>query len=245
MPAAESTRFHVDLLHPGRVSRSWQDWVTGSRGGRRLALVTLAGALVLLAILFAGVLPASRRLGDDLAAVPGLTQRPGRPRYRPAPAPIEPAVPLPGGPPSGALGRRPDDPEPADPPGAQAAARRGGADGPAGRREPARRRGSGAAAAAGRAEETLRIEALTPARPGGPPLVDVAQFMAGLMRDPAVSRRFALKSWEIKPSAVATAAGDPRPRDQHPVDRARSVTRPRAPRRVGRGGPRLSRAPGL
>ena len=32
--------------------------------------------------------------------------------------------------------------------------------------------------------------------------------MAGLMRDPAVSRRFALKSWEIKPAAVATAAGD-------------------------------------
>ena len=58
-------------------------------------------------------------------------------------------------------------------------------------------------------EETLRIEALTPARPGGPPLVDVAQFMAGLMREPAVSRRYALKSWEIKPSALATAPGDP------------------------------------
>src|SRR4030095_12322827 len=37
-------------------------------------LVTLAGALVLLAILFAGVLPASRRLGGDLAAVPALTR---------------------------------------------------------------------------------------------------------------------------------------------------------------------------
>ena len=67
---------------------------------------------------------------------------------------------------------------------------------------------SQAAAAAARAEETLRIEALTPARPGSPPLVDVAQFMAGLMRDPAVNRRFALKSWEIKPSAVATASGE-------------------------------------
>jgi hypothetical protein len=66
----------------------------------------------------------------------------------------------------------------------------------------------GTPAAAPRAEETLRIEALTPARPGGPPLVDVAQFMAGLMRDPAVSRRFALKSWEIKPSAIATPGGD-------------------------------------
>ena len=49
--------------------------------------------------------------------------------------------------------------------------------------------------------------------------------MAGLMRDPAVSRRFALKSWEIKPSAVATAGRRPAPRDQHRVDRAGSVTR--------------------
>jgi hypothetical protein len=66
----------------------------------------------------------------------------------------------------------------------------------------------GGAASAPRAEETLRIEALTSLRPGSPPLVDVAQFMAGLMRDPAVSRRFVLKSWEIKPSAVASASGD-------------------------------------
>jgi hypothetical protein len=28
------------------------------------------------------------------------------------------------------------------------------------------------------------------------------------MRDPAVNRRFTLKSWEIKPSTVATASGE-------------------------------------
>jgi hypothetical protein len=202
MPAAESTRFHVDLLHPGRVSRSWQDWVTGSRGGRRLALFTLAGALVLLAILFAGVLPASRRLGGDLAAVPGLTRdlaardtdlgllrsnlqslsQEARRQVRWADVLTT-------------LSQQ-------TPPGLKLQLVE------VGRMVPPAGATQGAAAAAGRAEETLRIEAITPARPGGPPLIDVAQFLAGLMRDPAVSRRFALKSWEIKPSAIATAGGD-------------------------------------
>ena len=39
-------------------------------------------------------------------------------------------------------------------------------------------------------------------RPGNPPLLDVARFMAGLMRDPAVNRRFQLKSWELKPGGA-------------------------------------------
>ena len=207
MRAAESTRFHVDLLHPGRVPRSWQDWVTGSRGGRRLALGMLAGALVLLAILFAGVLPASRRLGGDLAAVPGLTRdlaardtdlrllrsnlqslsQEARHQVRWADVLTTLSQQTPAG-----LKLQLVDVGRTVPPS--------GASPPAGAPQ--------GTAAAGRAEETLRIEALTLARPGGPPLVDVAQFMAGLMRDPAVSRRFALKSWEIKPSAIATAAGD-------------------------------------
>jgi hypothetical protein len=205
MRAAESARFHVDLLHPGRVSRSWQDWITGSRGARHLALVTLAAALLLLAIFFAGVLPASRRLGNDLAAVPGLTRdlaardtdlrlirsnlqslsQEARRQVRWADVLTT-------------LSQQ-------TPPGLKLQLVQVGRMAPsAGASPPA-----GPAAAAGRAEETLRIEALTPARPGGPALVDVAHFMAGLMRDPAVSRRFALKSWEIKPAAVATAAGDP------------------------------------
>src|SRR5262245_30455033 len=54
-----------------------------------------------------------------------------------------------------------------------------------------------------RAENVLRIEAVTPLRPGSPPLLEAAQFMAGIMRDPAVNKRFQLKSWEIKPSPPA------------------------------------------
>ena len=209
MRAAESTRFHVDLLHPGRVSRSWQDWVTGSRGGRRLVLGTLAGALVLLAILFAGVLPASRRLGGDLAAVPGLTRdlaardtdlrllrsslqslsQEARRQVRWADVLTT-------------LSQQ-------TPPGLKLQVVEMGRMAPPGGASPPAGATQGAAAPPPpRAEEILRIEALTLARPGGTPLVDVAQFMAGLMRDPAVSRRFALKSWEIKPSASPTAGGD-------------------------------------
>lgn len=208
MREAASTRFHVDLLHPGRVARSWQDWVTGSRGGWRLALVTLAGALVLLAILFAGVVPASRRLAVDLAAVPGLTSdlaardtdlrllrsslqslsQEARRQVRWADVLTT-------------LSQQ-------TPPGLKLQLVEVGRMVPPAGASPPAGATQGTAAAAPRAEETLRIEALTPGRPGGPPLVDVAQFMAGLMRDPAVSRRFVLKSWEIKPSAVATAAGD-------------------------------------
>ena len=55
----------------------------------------------------------------------------------------------------------------------------------------------------------LRIEALTPLRPGPPPLLEIAQFMGGLLKDPSVSRRYQLKSWEIKqPSGGPAAVGE-------------------------------------
>jgi hypothetical protein len=55
----------------------------------------------------------------------------------------------------------------------------------------------------------LRIEALTPLRPGPPPLLEIAQFMGGLLKDPSVSGRFQLKSWEIKqPGGGGAAAGE-------------------------------------
>ncbi len=55
----------------------------------------------------------------------------------------------------------------------------------------------------------LRIEALTPLRPGPPPLLEIAQFMGGLLKDPSVARRFQLKSWEIKqPGGGGAAAGE-------------------------------------
>jgi hypothetical protein len=59
-------------------------------------------------------------------------------------------------------------------------------------------------ATAPRPEGVLQIEAQTPLRPGGPPLVETARFMGGIMRDAAVNKRFTLRSWEIKPPASTT-----------------------------------------
>ena len=46
-------------------------------------------------------------------------------------------------------------------------------------------------------------------RPGPPPLLEIAQFMGGLLKDPSVSRRYQLKSWEIKqPGGGGAAVGE-------------------------------------
>jgi hypothetical protein len=66
----------------------------------------------------------------------------------------------------------------------------------------------GAPAPATKAEGLLRIESVTPVRAGSPPLLETAQFMAGLMRDPAVNKRFELKRWEIKPPGAGAPSTD-------------------------------------
>ena len=74
-----STRFRVDLLHPGGdlrqmgwVAQSWAEWFTSPDAPRRLALFSLSCAAVLVVILVAVILPPYWRLSSDLNAVPGL-----------------------------------------------------------------------------------------------------------------------------------------------------------------------------
>ena len=43
-----SARFTLDLLHPGHVADSWQDWFIGPQGGRRLVIA--AGIALALAV---------------------------------------------------------------------------------------------------------------------------------------------------------------------------------------------------
>jgi hypothetical protein len=86
--------------------------------------------------------------------------------------------------------------------GGPAAVAGGGAPGQPGQPQP-----QGQAGGAGAGE--LRIEALTPLRPGPPPLLEIAQFMGGLLKDPAVAARYQLRSWEIKqPGGGGAAAGE-------------------------------------
>lgn len=196
-----SARFEIDLLHPGGVARMWQEWFVGPRGSRRLALFAAGGLATLLLVLVVGILPASRRLSGDLHAVSGLRRtlaardadlgllrsnlqaltKEAQRQVRWADVLTTLAAEIP---PTlrielvEALHVAP--PGPGQPPGAAA-----------------------------RFEETLlRIEAITPLRPGSPPLLDVARFIAALMRDPAVHRRLQLRSWEIKPSALATPSDE-------------------------------------
>ncbi len=196
-----TTRFHVDLLHPGGVAETWQEWFTGPRGGRRLALLALCAVVLLLAVLAVGVVPAQRRLTSDLNAMPalrrdlasrgsdlgllrsnlqGLSKEARRQvRWsdllamfsRDTPPDLRLQI--------VEMARVASPPPPGQPAGTP-----------------------------GKSEETLRIEALTPLRPGSAPLSDVGRFMAALMRDPEVAKRFELKSWDVKPSPTVTPAGE-------------------------------------
>jgi len=190
-----SGRFAIDLLRPGRVAQTWEEWFTGAAGRRRVVLFALAGVGVLLLILVGGILPTYWRLSDDLSALPNLRRDLGateadlnvlrtnlqaltqeaRRQVRWAellnafsqqtPATLK-LVKL------EAVRVVPPPPAPGQPP--QVA----------------------------RPEGTLRIDAVTPLVAGAPPLLEIAQFMAGLMRDPSVNKRFTLTNWEIKPGAA-------------------------------------------
>ena len=195
-----STRFHVDLLHPGGAAESWQEWFVGPKGVRRLALVSLGGVVALLIVLVTGILPTYWRLKSDLKAVPdlkrdlaardsdlgllrsnlqGLGDEARRQvRWADLMTTFSQQAPP-------TLKLQLVEAVRVAPPAA-----------------PGQQPGTSA-----RAEGTLRIDAVTPLRPGSPALLDVAKFMAGLMRDPVVNKRFQLRSWEIKPGAAAPTGG--------------------------------------
>jgi hypothetical protein len=189
-----SARFALDLLHPGQVAASWQDWFVGPQGARRLLVVggTCAGVILLVVITL--VLPPTFRLSRDQGAIPklraDLATRDGnlsllrqdlqalgveakrQVRWadvlnafrRQTPPTIKLQKVEAGLPPA----------PPAPPPGQAPAP----------------------SAATGGGE--LKIESVTPLRAGPPPLLEIASFMGGLLKDPAIDRRYRLKSWELK-----------------------------------------------
>ena len=189
-----TTLFAIDLLHPGAIARSPTDWFLSLQGPQRLKFFALGAVGALVVVLLGGVLPAHWRLSGDLQKTERLKKE-GTTTARDLRvlkadlwalnAEARRQVPwseflttlskqLP---PTLKLQRvelLKSSPARADQPP------------------------QGATQAA---KGLFEIEAVTPIRPGGPPLLDIARFMAGLMRDPAVNRRFQLKSWEIKPSS--------------------------------------------
>jgi hypothetical protein len=192
------TRFHVDLLHPGSVTASWGEWFTGPKGVRHAALVGLGCVGVLVLVLATLILPTYWRLSSDLNEVPrlqrdltlrdsdlGVLRSNLRALADEAQRQVRWAEVL------TAIGQQ-----------IPATVKLQVVEGV--RTVPPMAAGQPAGAAA-RPESTLRIDAVTPLRPGSPALLEVAQFMAGLMRDPAVNKRFRLKSWEVKPPTSGDA----------------------------------------
>ena len=191
-----SARFHVDLLHPGAVAEGRLDWFVGPQGLRRLVVVTVGGAAVLLLVAAGLILYPYWGLSTDSSAMPQmrrdlaareadlgllranlqvLTQEADR-QLRWA----ELLTALSEQTPSGLKLQHVEGGRGTVPPVSGQTV-------------------SGQPPKDLKVEATLRIDAVTPQRPGGVPLVEVAQFMASLMRDPVVNKRFQLKSWEIKP----------------------------------------------
>ena len=195
------TRFNVDLLHPGWGVHNWYDWFVDPRAPRRLAVFTLGCVAVLVIVLAGVILPARLRLSATVNALPGLrrdlearqndltvlranlgglTQEAKRQvRWADVLTALSQQIPA-------ALKLEVVDATRAALPGAPH---------PPGGPPPAR-------------ESVLRISSVTPLRPGSQPLADVAQFIAGLMREPTVNERFQVGSWEIKPGPAPAQGGE-------------------------------------
>jgi hypothetical protein len=203
-----SGRFSVDLLHPGHVADTWQDWFIGPQGRRRLIIAVGFSAGVLLLVVIALILPTRLRLSQDVGAIPklraDLATRDGdlsdlRLGIQALSVEAKRQVRW-----SEVLNAfRQQIPSTLKLQKVEAGGAGAAAPGPPGQGQP---QGS-PAGAAGAGE--LRIEALTPLRPGPPPLLEIAQFMGGLLKDPSVSKRYQLKSWEIKqPGGGGAAVGE-------------------------------------
>jgi hypothetical protein len=198
-----SARFTLDLLHPGHVADTWQDWFIGPQGGRRLVLAAGVCAGVILLVVIVLVLPPTFRLSTDQGAIPrlraDLATRDGNlnllrqdlqalgveakrqvrwadvlSAFRHQTPPTIKLQKV-----EVALAPAP----PAPPPGQTQA--------------------QGILASGGE----LKIEAVTPLRPGPPPLLEIATFMGGLLKDPAIAKRYRLKSWELKQPGGGGGAG--------------------------------------
>ena len=199
-----SGRFSVDLLHPGHVADTWQDWFIGPQGRRRLIIAAGFSAGVLLLVVIALILPTRLRLSQDVGAIPklraDLATRDGdltvlRQDLQALSVEAKRQVRW-----AEVLNAfRQQIPSTLKLQKVEASGAAAAAPGPPGQGQP---RGGGAGAG------ELRIEALTPLRPGPPPLLEIAQFMGGLLKDPSVAKRYQLKSWEIKQPGGGAAAGE-------------------------------------
>lgn len=196
-----TTRFHVDLLHPGWVAETWQEWFIGVKALRRLVAFAVLCAAVLVAVFLLMIVPTQSRVSRDVMALPAL-QRDVAARDADLGVLRANLQAL-----SDEARRQVKWAEVLTTLSQQVPPTMKLVLVESSRPTPAPTAGQPQAAPPARPENLLRVEAVTPVRPGSTPLIEAAQFMAGVMRDPAVNRRFQLKSWEIKPGAPVSPGG--------------------------------------
>jgi hypothetical protein len=188
-----SAPFNIDLARPGRAQRSKWDWFLGPDGARHLAMVIAGGVGLVVLVGAAGLLPryleyssevqSIAKLRADVAAADrelstlqaSLRDVDAGARRRVRWSEILPVL-------SRSLPAtlridRITLSKGSPPPKGTAASKPGDA----------------------KANElVLQIDASTTVVPGGSRLVDIANFMSDVAKDPAVNRRFQLKTWEVQ-----------------------------------------------
>ena len=197
-----TTRFAIDLLRPGQMARSRYEWFIGPDGPRRLVKASVVGVMVLGLGFVGGITPRYWRQSADLRQIAALkkdiaatTADAGALRGQLASLSGEARRQVRWAELLTTLSRE----APAALKLQRVSLQRAGKP-----QTPGQQPQSSAPA-----EVTLQIDAVTPLTAGSPPLREIATFMAGIMRDPAVSKRFQLERWEIKPHAEQGQDGPP------------------------------------
>ena len=190
-----TTRFTIDLTHPGRAQRSPWEWFLGPAGPRHLAIVATASVAIVALVAVAGALPPYLRYSgetesiaklhrevttadNELATLRANLRALGAEARRQARwSELLPALSkwLPGTlrVDRVALGKA------ARPPQGQA---------------------QSSQPAAKSSDLTLQIDVSTTMVPASSRLIEISNFMAALAQDPAIAPRFQLKTWEVRPA---------------------------------------------
>ena len=187
-----STYFNIDLAHPGQAQRSRSDWFFGTQGPRHLAMVAGAGLALIAVIAVGGVVPRYYKYSRELSTIATLkrdvataTTEAGTLRAslgdlgKETRRQVRWSELLP------ALGRHMPQSLRIDRITLAKAAK------PTGQPRPGE-----VVTPAG--DLVLQIDGSTPMVSGGSRLVEVANFMAALAKEPTVERRFEVKTWEVK-----------------------------------------------
>lgn len=192
-----STRFTIDLAHPGTAQRSKWDWLVGNAGPRHLATVAVAGVGLIAIVALGGVLPQYLRYSSEITAVAKLKREVAvasgelstlqtnlKDLGTEARRQVRWAELLP------VFSQRVPETLRID----RVALTKSGRTAQ-GQPQPGVQAG----------DLGLQIDASTKTVAGTSPLEEIAHFMGALAQDPVLAARFQLKTWEVKSGAPGAA----------------------------------------